>query len=78
VRLLDVDVKKIGAMYTPEQFNDIEKRLDGWIAEFPAVYAVKNPDTQFDLDYHYVASQRYQLHMVAYMLKLDPVRAYLT
>ncbi|KAF2098344.1 hypothetical protein NA57DRAFT_77134 [Rhizodiscina lignyota] len=78
VRILDSEVKRIGAVYAEEEIYNIQNKIDRWIIEFLPPHAFVEPDTKWDNDFPYVASQRYQLHSIGYMLKLDPVRSYLT
>lgn len=78
VRILDKDVQPIGSVYTADQIHSIQRKIGQWMADFPAPYQVEKPDTQFDHDYPYVPSQRYQLHAIGFMLQLDPCRSYLT
>lgn len=62
----------------PEQAGPIQEELAKWMASFPPVLQLKNPDTQYDADYHYVVFQRYQLNCIGQMLSLVPVKLSLT
>lgn len=62
----------------PGQAGPIRQELAKWMASFPPVLQLKNPDTQYDADYHYVVFQRYQLNCIGQMLSFVPVKLSLT
>lgn len=44
----------MGGSLLSEQAGPIQLELAKWVASFPPVLQLKDPDTQYDADYHYV------------------------
>lgn len=63
--------------FSPEHVMLVQNEIDHWIESFPPVYRISKPDTSWDMEHSYVVLQRRQLHMTAYMMKLDPLKPYL-
>lgn len=67
-----------GGIMSPEQAGSIQRTAENWMASFPLVYSLTNPDTRRDKDYHYVTFQRYQLQAIGHMMIFFPVKLTLT
>ena len=64
----------MGGSLLSEQAGPIQRELAKWVASFPPVLQLNDPDTQYDADYHYVVFQRYQLNSIGQMLSFVPVK----
>jgi hypothetical protein len=56
----------------------VESECEKFIAELPAIFRVKDPDTSFDEEHPYFVFQRHQLHCVIFVTMLDFLKPYLT
>ncbi|KAF4216513.1 hypothetical protein CNMCM8980_005873 [Aspergillus fumigatiaffinis] len=68
----------MGGTMTPAIAVTVQQETENWLALFPPAYRLVNPDTQWDHDYKYVEVQRKQLHTIAYMVMLMPLKPCLT
>lgn len=68
----------MGGIMTPAIAVTVQQETEKWLASFPPAYRLVNPDTQWDHDYKYVEVQRKQLHTIAYMVMLMPLKPCLT
>ena len=64
----------MGGSLLSEQAGPIQRELAKWVASFPPVLQLNDPDTQYDADYHDVVFQRYQLNSIGQMLSFVPVK----
>lgn len=62
---------------SPERIQEYLRILESWVRGFPAVYSTKKPDHSQDASYPWVISHRFHIHTMAYLMILNPVRAYL-
>lgn len=67
-----------GGVLSSDQTDPIQQDIESWMASFPPALRLTDPDTQYDVDYHYVTFQRYQLNALGHMLTLAPVKLSLT
>ncbi|OCL03858.1 hypothetical protein AOQ84DRAFT_442453 [Glonium stellatum] len=77
-RILSNEFRESDSNLPPEQVANIQKKVQDWIASLPPIYSIMKPDTSWDDEHQYVVLQRYQIHAVAYMIKLHPLKPYLT
>ncbi|KAH7634230.1 fungal-specific transcription factor domain-containing protein [Sordaria sp. MPI-SDFR-AT-0083] len=49
-----------------------------WLDELPAAYALKNPDTQWDVENDWIVFQRRYLHLIGHMCLFDPLKQFVT
>lgn len=63
-------------LLSPTQADTIQQEVGKWLASFPSAYRVADPDMKWDEEYHYVALQRCQLHVVGYMTMLAPLKCF--
>ena len=61
-----------------EQVLRVEAECDKFVSELPKVFDAKSPDTTLDEKYPHFTFQRFQIHAVIYMTKLDPLKPYIT
>jgi hypothetical protein len=61
-----------------KEVTAVESECEKFIAELPAVFRVKNPDTSLDEQHPYFVFQRHQLHCVIFVTMLDFLKPYLT
>jgi hypothetical protein len=52
--------------------------VDAWMQDFPAFYALTDPETKFDTRHQYIVLQRRNLHAIGYAAMLTPLKAFLT
>ncbi|KAK4144755.1 fungal-specific transcription factor domain-containing protein [Dichotomopilus funicola] len=52
--------------------------VDKWLANLPAEYAVKNPETRWDGEFDWVVFQRRYLHLIGYMGLFTQLRPFVT
>ena len=62
---------------TPTEVEDYKAMIEDWMKRFPPVFAFENADTQLDERYHWVPFHRYYLYTMAYLMILNPIRAYM-
>ena len=62
---------------TPTEVEDYKATIEDWMNRFPPVFAFENADTQLDERYHWVPFHRYYLYTMAYLMILNPIRAYM-
>lgn len=62
-----------GAVLPSGQTDQIQQDIGSWMASFPPALRLTDSDTQYDVDYHYMTFQRYQLNALGHMLTLAPV-----
>ncbi|KAF7136949.1 hypothetical protein CNMCM5793_006653 [Aspergillus hiratsukae] len=68
----------MGGTMTPAIAVTVQQETERWLASFPPAYRLVNPDMQWDHDYKYVEVQRKQLHTIAYLVMLMPLKQCLT
>ncbi|RLL92993.1 hypothetical protein CFD26_100764 [Aspergillus turcosus] len=68
----------MGGTMTPAIAVTVQQETEKWLASFPPAYRLVDPDMQWDHDYKYVEVQRKQLHTIAYMVMLMPLKQCLT
>ncbi|GIC91939.1 uncharacterized protein Aud_008394 [Aspergillus udagawae] len=68
----------MGGTMTPAIAITVQQETEKWLASFPPAYRLVNPDMQWDHDYKYVEVQRKQLHAIAYLVMLMPLKQCLT
>ncbi|KAF7184694.1 hypothetical protein CNMCM7691_006056 [Aspergillus felis] len=68
----------MGGTMTPAIAITVQQETEKWLASFPPAYRLVNPDIQWDHDYNYVEVQRKQLHTIAYLVMLMPLKQCLT
>jgi hypothetical protein len=56
----------------------VESECEKFIADLPAIFRVKDPDTSHDEQHPYFVFQRHQLHCVIFVTMLDFLKPYLT
>jgi hypothetical protein len=68
----------LGTDMLPDEIGRLHKDVDGWLASLSSVHRVFEPDRSWDNEHMYIPMQRRQLHATAYMIKLGPLKQYLT
>ncbi|RHZ43209.1 uncharacterized protein CDV56_100492 [Aspergillus thermomutatus] len=68
----------MGGTMTPANAVTVQQETEQWLASFPPAYRLVNPDMQWDRSYKYVEVQRNQLHAIAYLVMLMPLKQCLT
>jgi hypothetical protein len=68
------DVQNLSA----KDVSAVESECEKFIAELPAIFRVKDPDTSHDEEHPYFVFQRHQLHCVIFVTMLDFLKPYLT
>ncbi|EAW07678.1 uncharacterized protein ACLA_023930 [Aspergillus clavatus NRRL 1] len=68
----------IGGIVTPTQAVAVQQETEKWLAAFPPAFQLTDPDTRWDSDYNYIEVQRIQLHTIAYLVMLMPLKRCLT
>jgi hypothetical protein len=68
----------MGGTMTPAIAVTVQQETEKWLASFPPAYRLVDPDMQWDHDYKYVEVQRKQLHTIAYLVMLMPLKQCLT
>jgi hypothetical protein len=63
---------------TAKEVSTVESECEKFIAELPAIFRVKTPDTSLDERHPYFIFQRHQLHCVIFVTMLDFLKPYLT
>ena len=61
-----------------EEAREIQNEIDKWTATFPPALAIRDPTTTWDKEHPSLVNQRSQLHTMVYMIKLNPLKSYLT
>jgi hypothetical protein len=61
-----------------EQISAFVSEVDLWFDELPPIFSITNPDLSLDVDHPYFAFQRQQLQAIGFMVRLNPLRTYLT
>lgn len=62
---------------TPSDVHEYRAMIEAWMSEFPAVFAFENPDRSLDETYTWIPFHRYYLYTMAYLMLLNPIRAYM-
>ncbi|KAL3468239.1 fungal-specific transcription factor domain-containing protein [Aspergillus heterothallicus] len=68
----------MGGILSSTQAMSIQEETQKWFDTFPPAYAISNPDTRWDKTHNFVKLQRYQLHVIGYMMMLMPLKQCLT
>jgi hypothetical protein len=63
---------------TAKEVLAVESECEKFIAELPAIFKVRMPDTSLDERHPYFIFQRHQLHCVIFVTMLDFLKPYLT
>jgi hypothetical protein len=71
-------IGEIDGPFSPEQVLAYEREVEDWFSSFPPAYSITEPDTSWDKEHPYIVLQRRQLHATAYMIKLGPLKPYIT
>lgn len=61
----------------PEDVREYTRMVERWVAGFPKVYAVNDPDKTSDAEHPWIPFHRYYLYTMAYLLIGNPIRAYM-
>ena len=78
VRTFSEKFRDVNDNSSSSQIARIQDEIENWINSLPPVYSIATTDTTWDERYPYVVLQRHHMHAVAYMIKLDPLKPYLT
>ena len=78
VRTFSAKFRDVNDNPSPSQIACIQDEVENWINSLPPVYSTTTTDTTWDVSHPYVVLQRYHMHTVAHMIKLDPLKPYLT
>jgi hypothetical protein len=61
----------------PQDVDEYRGMIEKWLAEFPTIFAVENPDLSLDEEHPWICFHRYYLYTMAYLMILNPIRAYM-
>lgn len=77
VRTVSGQIGVIDKDSTIEEASKFEMVIRDWMdKKLTGVYRVVDPDTKYDESYRYIVWQRQQLHLVAYLTGVIPLKAY--
>lgn len=62
---------------TPQQIQAYLQILEAWMRTFPIEYHTENPDYSRDATHPWAVSHRFYIHTMAYLMVLNPIRAYM-
>lgn len=62
---------------TPQQIQEYLRILEDWMRTFPTVYSTENADHSRDATHPWAVSHRFYIHTMAYLMVLNPIRAYM-
>ncbi|KAL2865446.1 uncharacterized protein BJX67DRAFT_358917 [Aspergillus lucknowensis] len=68
----------MSGVISPNQAMSIQQETEKWFDSFPSAYAILDPDTRWDATHHFLKLQRFQLHIIGYMMMLMPLKQCLT
>ncbi|KAL3470611.1 fungal-specific transcription factor domain-containing protein [Aspergillus californicus] len=68
----------MGGALSLNQAMSIQQETESWFESFPPTYSISNPDTRWDESHQFVKLQRFQLHVIGYMMMLMPLKQCLT
>lgn len=77
-RNISMKIGEVKGPVSPEQVLAYQREVKGWVFSFPPVYSITEPDMSWDKEHPYIILQRRQLHATTYMIKLDPLKPYIT
>ncbi|KAL4816379.1 fungal-specific transcription factor domain-containing protein [Aspergillus spinulosporus] len=79
---LGLSISKLpGAMsgvLSPTQAMTVQEEAKKWFESLPVAYSLSSPDTRWDETHHFVRLQRFQLHVIGFMVMLMPLKQTLT
>lgn len=78
IRTLSTKLKTEAAVMSTAEVLNMQDEIENWINSLPPAYRVESPDTSNDKDHWYVILQRHYLHGMTFMVKLNPLKPYLT
>lgn len=68
----------MGGVLSPTQAMTVQQETEKWIKSFPPAYSISNPDTRWNETHRFIKLQRFQLHVIGYMMILMPLKQCLT
>ncbi|KAL4917592.1 fungal-specific transcription factor domain-containing protein [Aspergillus aurantiobrunneus] len=68
----------MGGVLSSTQAMTIQQETEKWFESFPPAYSISNPDTRWDETHNFIKVQRFQLHVIGYMMMLMPLKQCLT
>ncbi|EAA66241.1 hypothetical protein AN1123.2 [Aspergillus nidulans FGSC A4] len=68
----------MSGVLSPTQAMAVQEEAKKWFESFPAAYSLSSTDTRWDETHHFVRPQRFQLHVIGFMVMLMPLKQTLT
>lgn len=68
----------MGGVISLTQAMTVQQETETWFKSFPPAYSISNPDTRWDETHRFIKLQRFQLHVIGYMMILMPLKQCLT
>lgn len=68
----------MGGVLSLTQAMAVQQETEKWFKSFPPAYSISNPDTRWDETHRFIKLQRFQLHIIGYMMILMPLKQCLT
>lgn len=68
----------MGGVLSSTQAMTVQQETEKWFKSFPPAYSISNPDTRLDETHRFIKLQRFQLHVIGYMMMLIPLKQCLT
>lgn len=62
---------------TPSKVIEYKEMIDEWMRNFPAIFALENPDTSHDKDQTWIEYHRYYNYTMGFMMLLNPFRPHM-
>ncbi|KAL4944472.1 hypothetical protein BDV06DRAFT_187139 [Aspergillus oleicola] len=80
--LLGLSIARIpsvaSGVLSPTEAITIQQETEKWFASFPPTYSLTNSDTRWEFTHPFIKLQRFQLHVIGYMVMLMPLKQCLT
>lgn len=78
IRTLSTKLKTEATVMSTAEVLTMQDEIENWINLLPPAYRVESPDTTNDIEHWYIILQRHYLHGMTFMVKLNPLKPYLT
>lgn len=62
---------------TPSEVMEYKEIIDEWMRNFPAIFALENPDTSHDEEQPWIEYHRYYNYTMGFMMLLNPFRQHM-
>lgn len=62
---------------TPSEVMEYKEMIDEWMRNFPAIFALENPDTSHDEEQTWIEYHRYYNYTMGFMMLLNPFRPHM-